>query len=814
MAISEEFKQQLTAVSGQIADFILQAEKQEDKLVFIDKLLNELIYNLRFSRLKTVEHIQSPDENSTSWQDGMLIINAATEIIKNTGFQNHLLNSLNSTHKFKFIDFIDEADQESFRQALDQAIGQRKNIKVEVRLKTGIVDLNRCLIQFDLLTSNVDNDRLVVYYTFIDHFNMQTFDFQTFVFDNLPGMDLYMFDKDYRYILVGGREKYRNNFSNSDFVGKKLFEIVDEKTQRKFFPFYNKAINGEYTEGEVRYQNDIYYLFAAPIKNHENKTVAGIIIAQNVTKDKILEENLIKNKEQAQKANQAKSIFLANMSHEIRTPLNSILGFTEQLNKTQLSKEQEELVRLINSSSDHLLYLVNEIVFLFKLGMDKVYIEKINFSLHDLLFEINNDCRKQAREKNLAFMFDLDDDIPELVKGDPFRLRQILMNLLVNALKYTKEGHIKFSAKLISNSKKITEIHFEIEDSGIGISKKDLPFIFDVFEQGNKRTEMIRGGAGLGLGICKRLVELLKGEIQVKSKLRVGSTFSIQIPFEKASSIKPKATQVKYELSDKLLAGKKILLADDDDHNLLLAEMMLKEWEADFMLVKDGKEALEALKKHSFDMALLDINMPHKSGVQVVKALKSSAKGVNNNIPFVALTANAIKSDLIAFMKAGFDSYIIKPIKEAELYNILCNILKINAVNDHQKPPKETQQAEITADTFDTTDLINAAKGDGAFFNKMIGNFIVNSHQLLDDINNNMAENNWGQVGQRAHKAITSFRFFKLNNIAALLMQIEELALHHNDYKPIPALFEALKDNALKAIEQAESAIQNSKINN
>ncbi len=183
-------------------------------------------------------------------------------------------------------------------------------------------------------------------------------------------------------------------------------------------------------------------------------------------------------------------------------------------------------------------------------------LKKINFSLHDLLFEINNDCRKQAREKNLAFMFDLDDDIPELVKGDPFRLRQILMNLLVNALKYTKEGHIKFSCKLVKNNKKNAEIRFEIEDSGIGISKKDLPFIFDVFEQGNKRTEMIRGGAGLGLGICKRLVELLNGEINVKSKLRAGSTFSVQIPFEKASSIKPK-NQIKYELSEKLLAGKK-----------------------------------------------------------------------------------------------------------------------------------------------------------------------------------------------------------------------------------------------------------------
>lgn len=805
MAINEELKVQLAAVSAKVTDCIAKAEDQEDKLIFIDDWLKEMRNSIHFAKPKKLDFISTAEDNTTSWQDGMLIINSNSEIIKNTGFQNHLQNSFNGTQKMRFTDFIEKSYQDTFKFALSKAIAERKNTQVEILLKTGIINHIKCLIHFDIFSSNIENDRIILFYSFIDHFNIQTFDFQSFIFDNLPGMDLFLFDHEYTYILVGGKGTDRP--SNGEMIGKKLFDVVDKKSQRKFFPFYNKALNGAYTEGEVRYKNDIYYLFAAPVKNHENKTVAGIIISQNITKDKLLEENLIKNKEQAQKANKAKSIFLANVSHEIRTPLNSIMGFTEQLEKTNLTKSQRDLVRLISSASDHLLYLVNEIVFLFKLGMNKVYIENVSFSLHDLLFEINNVCRKQAQEKNLIFMFDLDDDIPVNVKSDPFRLRQILMNLLVNALKYTKKGYVKLSCKLVSINKKEILIRFEVSDSGIGINKKDLPFIFDIFEQGNQRTEMIRGGAGLGLGICKRLVELLEGDIAVESTLRKGSTFTVQLPFGKATSLKIKEKQRKYALSDELLTAKKILMADDDEHNLMLAEMMLKEWKTDFLLVKDGKEALTALERQHFDLALLDINMPLKTGLQVVKKIRARQENINHDTPMIALTANALKSDSARYLKAGFNSYIIKPIRETELYNKLCNTLKIDPLKakvDNTTPAIEHKSIQI--DLFDISELENAAKGDSSFFNKMIDNFISNGNQLIADLNNGIDQNNWKIVGQKAHKAITAYKFFKLNSIAERLMQMEDSALRDKNYAPIPGLFASLKSEILQAIEQAVSA--------
>ncbi|MDY0076546.1 MAG: ATP-binding protein [Bacteroidales bacterium] len=805
MAINEEFKVQLAAVSAKVTGYIAKAENEEDKLILIDDWLKEMRYSIYEARRKKLETINTDEDKSSSWQDGMLIINSNSEILKNTGFQNHLQNSFNGTQKLRFIDFIEKSYQDTFQYALNKAIADRKNTRIEVLLKISLVNRIKCLIQFDIFSSNIENDRIILYYSFTDQFNLQTFDFQSFIFDNLPGIDLFLFDHEYKYILVGGKERDRP--SNNALIGKQLFDIVDKKNQRKFFPFYNKALNGEYTEGEVRYKNDIYYLFAAPIKNQENKTVAGIIISQNVTKDKLLEESLIKNKEQAQKANKAKSIFLANVSHEIRTPLNSIIGFTEQLEKTNLTKPQADLVRVISSASDHLLYLVNEVVFLFKLGMNKVYVEKVSFSLQDLLSEIDNVCRKQAQEKNLVFMFDIADNIPVIVKNDPFRLRQILMNLLVNALKYTKKGYVKFSCKLVSENRKESLIRFEVSDSGIGINKKDLPFIFDMFEQGNQRTELIRGGAGLGLGICKRLVELLNGDIAVESTLRKGSTFTVQLPFGKATSLKIKDKQRKYDLSDELLSGKKILIADDDEHNLMLIEMMLKEWKTDFLLVKDGKEALTALEKKHFDLALLDINMPHKTGVQVVKKIRAKQENINYAIPIIALTANALKSDSAGYIKAGFNSSIIKPISETGLYNKLCNTLKIDpqkAKEDNTIPATENKSIQI--DLFDTTALDNAAKGDSDFFNKMLDNFISNGNQFLDDITLEIEQNNWEAVGQKAHKAITAYKFFKLSSIAEGLMQLEDFALHDKNYAPIPSLFLSLKPAIIQALEQAKSA--------
>jgi signal transduction histidine kinase/response regulator of citrate/malate metabolism len=583
--------------------------------------------------------------------------------------------------------------------------------------------------------------------------------------------------------------------------------VFDKRTVRRIFPFYNKAINGIHTEGEVRYKKYIYHIVASTIKNKDNETVAGILVSQNITKDKQLEENLIKSREEARKADKAKSIFLANMSHEIRTPLNSIAGFTEQLNKTDLNGQQQKLVSLINNASEHLLYIVNEIIILFKLGMDKVHIEKIAFSIDELLEELHDIFKKQANEKGLSFKVDIDDKLPGTLNGDPFRLRQILMNLLINAVKYTDKGEIKLSCKMLSETAKSVELLFEVSDTGIGIDKKDMPNIFDVFEQGNKRTERIRGGAGLGLGICKKLVDLFNGQIFVESKLHKGSTFSVQIPFKKSKLTKIRKKEKNFSLEDNLLSRKKILLADDDEHNLLLAEMILKGWDTDFILAKNGKEATGILKDKKFDLILLDIHMPKRSGVQVIKALRSSKNGLNHSTPALALTANVLKADLNRYLKAGFNGYVKKPYKETNLYSKICNILQLEPGNHNTtKIQKSSIDKSSRLNSFEIEELKNVSKGDKVFFNKMIDNFANNAETLLIAFNSGIENKDLEEIGEKAHKAIPSFRFFKLNNIAASLEEIEHVALKQKRFTGLPEIIGQAEIEIKSAIQQAKAS--------
>ncbi|MCG6188353.1 ATP-binding protein [Maribellus maritimus] len=804
-----KFDKRLLNVSEAI-EKLLSEEENTSELEQIESWLNTQLGKIKLQRIKESNILKDQSYDRNLWQDGIMILNSAMEIIHYSGFKNYFSSStFNYSRKFKFTEFIHDTDRESFEEAFSHALSHLKNETIEIDLKTGVGNLNRCELEIDIESSNINSDRYILYFRFMESNDIQAFDYQSIVFENLPDMDVYLYDKDYRYILCGGREKEKFNLNNSDFIGKKMFDVFDKQTQRRVFPFYNKALNGEYTEGEVRYRENVYYIVAAPVKNHQSKTIAGILISQNVTNDKLLEENLIKSKEQAQKADKAKSIFIANMSHEIRTPLNSILGFTEQLEKTELNQKQEKLINLIKNASDHLLYLVTEIVFLFKLGMDKVYLENIPFSVNDIFVELEEVFSQQTEKKSLDFEIIKDKKLPQVLRGDPFRLKQILMNLLVNAIKYTDKGKITLICEVQKETKGRAEVLFKVSDTGIGISDKDLPYIFDVFEQGNKRTEKIRGGAGLGLGICNRLVNLLKGDIWVESKLNLGSTFFVSLPFKKASVDQLKEREQQFDLAEKLLKGKKILLADDDDHNLILAEMLLKNWRTDYTLVKNGMEAITKLSSEKFDLVLLDIHMPEKDGVQVVKNMHSDNTAINYKTPAVALTANALKSDIHKYLKAGFDDYVIKPFKENELYNKLCNILGIKSEEikktNQEKPPME-EKSIYTEDKFNVQELKKAAGNDNSFYNMMLDNFIKNAGTMLKAFNSSLKIKNWQEIGEKAHKAIPSFKFFGLTNLASNFEKIEDLALRKKHFEELPELTNQTILEIEKVIKKAETA--------
>lgn len=751
-------------------------------------------------------------DNHQMREDALFIFDSSFHIISYSGTQNFFPNSSETENKLNLLDIVEETDRLKLKSLLDDAIQNKKSVDMDLRIKTNNNILNNCTLELDMASSNPEQDKYIAKLNFSELMATQLLEYQALILDSLPGMDIYLFDKNYMYLFATGKEKERFELNNIDMIGKSLFDVLDKKAVRLIYPCITKALHGLENEGEIRYEGEVYYMKGTPVKDFNNETVGAILFSQNITNDKLLEEELKKSREEALNADKLKSIFIANISHEIRTPLNAIIGFTDLLAKTAASQDQEKYIALINKATDHLLYLVTEVVFLFKLGMGKVYIEKSPFSMLDLLKELEETFQKQAADKNLKFELHYANNFPDALIGDSFRLRQILMNVLVNAIKYTDKGGVTFKCKLKKETKKRVVLVFEVKDTGIGISKNNLESIFNVFEQGNKLNASFRGGAGLGLGISKNLVELLDGQISVTSKVKVGSTFTVHLPFDKATCsvhLPPKKIDYDYSLDGKLLEGKKILVADDDEHNRILAENLLGGWLTDYVIVEDGQQAIDLLGKKIFDIALIDIHMPNKNGIDVVQYVRADNQGINFKTPIVFMTANAFKSDINMYMKAGFDDYLIKPFREAELYNKLCIILAVKPDKNDKMLMVEIKNPEaIQKDVFNTDELWRTANGDRAFFEKMVNNFIVNAVGLVSVFVEGTAMGNWQEIGEKAHKSLTSFKYFSLFHIASSLQVIEDKTLRNVDYELAAKIIEHTILQIKDAIDQAKSSLK------
>lgn len=548
-----------------------------------------------------------------------------------------------------------------------------------------------------------------------------------------------------------------------ELIGQPYHEAL--KPYPRIVGRFRRALSGETIQSMDESNGRFFKAHYVPVQDAQGKLMGVTGFAIDVTDRIQNERELTQAKEIAERSVKVKEQFLANISHEIRTPMNGIIGLTNVLQKTELGLEQQKFLKAIQTSASNLMLIINDLLDFSKITSQQFTFEQIEFDLQELVQDIVDLMEPRATEQGNKLSTYTDVRVPLQLVGDPLRLKQVLLNLIGNAIKFTDKGEIKLLTHLTTQEEDTVMLEFTVEDTGIGIPADKLQDIFESFNQGSNHTSRKYGGTGLGLTISKKLVEMQGGTIAVRSQPALGSAFTFSLPF----TLKPEpeaqtADEVAATAEDKLgeLGKLRILLAEDNEINQLLITTVLYDWNLETDAVMNGLEALNLFAQQEYDLILMDMQMPEMDGYDAIKEIRQ-LEGAKAQVPIIALTAHATTGEVEKCLAAGADAYVSKPFDPDLLYQTIYRLTS-----------KSVAVPASASATIDLAPLYNLVDQQDALTVELLHLCQANSMAAAEQLKQQASENNLSGLILTVDDLIDSVSVVTAQPLLNSLSQLQE----------------------------------------
>ncbi len=552
-----------------------------------------------------------------------------------------------------------------------------------------------------------------------------------------------------------------SGYREDELLGNSPLELFLDEDSKEIMLGQNEArrkgISSVYEVALRKKNGEIAWVLisGAPYYNQKGKLEGSVGIHLDITDRKRIEEELRSAKLRAEKMNDTKELFLANISHEIRTPMNAIVGMAELLENSALTETQNNYVAAIQSSSNNLLILINDLLDFSKIDSGNISLEMVPFKVKDVVQNTLEILKLKAEENVVKLITEIDNKIPNVMIGDPVRLGQVMINLVGNAVKFTSNAKVTIKVILIEKRKSNFKLKFSVIDEGIGISSDELDYIFEDFSQAKDSTNRLYGGTGLGLSISKKLVTIMGSELKVKSELHKGSEFYFSISLKESLEKIDKPENHNDFLIDDFKRAR-VLLVEDHSINILLAKTILEAWNIVVDTAEHGIDAIKMIKENNYSLILMDMRMPKMGGVEATRIIRDQLK---NTTPILAMTGNAVLGDREKCIESGMNDYLSKPFSQHDLNKKLSKFIKIKNLRIEEEL------------LYDLTRL--KKMGDELFVQKMVNLFLTEITRDISEMIDCLEEKQFNELRDLAHKIKPSINHICVNAIYLLNLEIE-----------------------------------------